>query len=51
MCLANIRKLNETKLVIVDEYYEIVQSTDFGKIMARFFVSLNTMKEFTEVQP
>lgn len=49
MCLANIRKLNEAKLVIMDEYFEIVSSCDFGKIMARFFVSLSTMREFAEV--
>lgn len=41
--------LHEVKLVVMDEFYEIVQSTDFGTIMARYFVSLKTMKEFAEV--
>lgn len=49
MCLAHIRILADVKLIALDEYYEIVQSNEFGQIMARFFVSLDTMKEFAEV--
>lgn len=50
MCLKQIKILEEFELVTISpEYDNKLRCTPFGRIMARFYLSLDTMKKFAAV--
>ncbi|XP_055863197.1 probable ATP-dependent DNA helicase HFM1 [Biomphalaria glabrata] len=49
MCLQSLNQLRSSNLVSVNEESDAIFSTDTGKLMARYCVAFNTIKQFHEI--